>query len=134
MLFSHRKNLHLLLIPESGSPKNLVTSDVSDSSFRASWTAAPGNVQAYKVHWKSLFSEEQGEKTVPRDVTSTVLDGLTPETRYQVSVVATYGYKDSEPLTGLETTDGKTFCKLLLLQLNRLLCHTLPCLVTFSYS
>ncbi|XP_035986482.1 collagen alpha-1(XII) chain isoform X6 [Fundulus heteroclitus] len=93
-------------VEEAGPPKDLVTSDVSDSSFRASWTAAPGNVQAYKVHWKSLFSEERGEKTVPGDVTSTVLEGLTPETRYQVSVLASYAHKDSDPLTGLETTDA----------------------------
>uniref|UniRef100_A0A3P9PBA2 Collagen, type XIV, alpha 1b n=1 Tax=Poecilia reticulata TaxID=8081 RepID=A0A3P9PBA2_POERE len=86
---------------------NLVTSDVSASSFRTTWTAAPGNVQAYKVRWKSLFSGEQGDKTVPGDETSTVLDGLSPETRYQVSVIAAYDHKDSEPLTGLETTDGE---------------------------
>ncbi|XP_014830360.1 PREDICTED: collagen alpha-1(XII) chain-like, partial [Poecilia mexicana] len=90
---------------EAGPAKNLVTSDVSASSFRATWTAAPGNVQAYKVRWKSLFSGEQGDKTVPGDETSTVLDGLSPETRYQVSVIAAYDQKDSEPLTGLETTD-----------------------------
>uniref|UniRef100_A0A3B3VC18 Collagen, type XII, alpha 1b n=1 Tax=Poecilia latipinna TaxID=48699 RepID=A0A3B3VC18_9TELE len=83
--------------------------DVSASSFRATWTAAPGNVQAYKVRWKSLFSGEQGDKTVPGDQTSTVLDGLSPETRYQVSVIAAYDQKDSEPLTGLETTDVPAF-------------------------
>uniref|UniRef100_A0A096MGL7 Collagen alpha-1(XII) chain n=1 Tax=Poecilia formosa TaxID=48698 RepID=A0A096MGL7_POEFO len=95
-----------MLISEAGPAKNLVTSDVSASSFRATWTAAPGNVQAYKVRWKSLFSGEQGDKTVPGDETSTVLDGLSPETRYQVSVIAAYDQKDSEPLTGLETTDA----------------------------
>ena len=90
-----------------GPPKNLVTSDVTDTSFAASWTAAPGNVKMYRVRWKSLFSEEAGEKMVPGDVTNTVLEGLTPETLYQVSVIAAYGYKDSDPLTGQETTDGK---------------------------
>lgn len=60
----------------------------------------------YRVRWKSLFSEESGQKTVPGDVTTTILDGLTPETLYQVSVVAAYGQKDSEPLTGQETTEG----------------------------
>ncbi|XP_069371492.1 collagen alpha-1(XII) chain isoform X2 [Paralichthys olivaceus] len=95
-----------------GPPKNLVTSDVTDTSFVASWTAAPGNVPMYRVNWKSLFSREAGEKTVPGHVTSTELDGLTPETLYQVSVVAAYGHKDSDPLNGQETTDasaaGKT--------------------------
>ncbi|XP_047429514.1 collagen alpha-1(XII) chain-like [Mugil cephalus] len=97
---------------EVGPPKNLVTSDVTDSSFVASWTAAPGDVDAYRLRWKSLFSSEAGEKTVPGDVISAVLDDLSPETIYQVSVVAAYGDKDSDPLTGQETTDasaaGKT--------------------------
>lgn len=91
-----------------GPPKDLVTSDVTDTSFVASWTAAPGHVKRYRVRWESLFSQETGETAVPGDVTSAVLQGLTPETLYQVSVVAAYEHKDSEPLTGQETTDGKT--------------------------
>ncbi len=103
-----RNNPYLfLLLSEVGPPENLVTSDVTDSSFAASWTAAPGNVKMYRVRWKSLFSEETGDKTVPGDVTNTVLDSLSPETLYQVSVVAAYDSKDSNPLTGQETTDGK---------------------------
>ncbi|XP_070782388.1 collagen alpha-1(XII) chain [Enoplosus armatus] len=93
-------------LEEVGPPKNLVTSDVTDSSFAVSWTAAPGTVKMYRVQWKSPFSGEIGEKTVPGDVTNTVLDGLSPETLYQVSVVAAYDHKDSDPLTGQETTDA----------------------------
>ncbi|KAI4875292.1 hypothetical protein NFI96_022562 [Prochilodus magdalenae] len=88
-----------------GSPKDLVTKDVTETSFSASWTAAPGNVRGYRVAWKSLFTEEAGEKTVPGDVTTTVLDRLTPETRYKVSVYAAYGHGEGEPLVGEETTD-----------------------------
>uniref|UniRef100_A0A674ESD8 Collagen alpha-1(XII) chain n=1 Tax=Salmo trutta TaxID=8032 RepID=A0A674ESD8_SALTR len=96
-------------LEELGSPKDLVTGDVTDTSFAASWTAAPGNVKMYRIRWKSLYSDESGEKTVPGDVTNTVLDGLTPETLYQVSVAASYGRGDGDPLTGQETTDGKTY-------------------------
>ncbi|XP_060790300.1 collagen alpha-1(XII) chain isoform X3 [Neoarius graeffei] len=88
-----------------GSPKDLVTKDVTESSFAVFWTAAPGNVRHYRVTWKSLFSDEAGEKTVPGDVTTTVLEGLTPETRYTVSVYAAYGLGEGEPLVGVETTD-----------------------------
>uniref|UniRef100_A0A8C9ZMP6 Collagen alpha-1(XII) chain n=1 Tax=Sander lucioperca TaxID=283035 RepID=A0A8C9ZMP6_SANLU len=100
-------NNHTLLVVFAvvGPPTNLVTSDVTESSFAASWTAAPGNVKMYRVRWNSLFSEEAGDKTVPGHVTNTVLDGLSPETLYQVSVVAAYDHKDSRPLTGQETTD-----------------------------
>uniref|UniRef100_A0A3Q2T1R2 Collagen alpha-1(XII) chain n=1 Tax=Fundulus heteroclitus TaxID=8078 RepID=A0A3Q2T1R2_FUNHE len=99
-------------LEEAGSPRDLVTSDVTDTSFAVSWTAAPGNVRMYRVIWKSLFSDETGEKTTRGDSTSVVLDGLTPETRYQVSVVAVYGSGEGQPLVGEETTDisasGKT--------------------------
>ncbi|XP_041832449.1 collagen alpha-1(XII) chain isoform X2 [Melanotaenia boesemani] len=99
---------------EVGPPKNLVTSDVTESSFVVSWTAAPGNVNKYRVRWKSLFSDESGEKTVPGDVTDTMLEGLSPEMRYQVSVIAAYGDEDSEPLSGQETTDASAAGKRLL--------------------
>ncbi|XP_060947388.1 collagen alpha-1(XII) chain [Limanda limanda] len=98
---------------DAGPPRDLVTSDVGDTSFLASWTAAPGDVQTYRVNWKSLFSKESGEKTVPGHVTSTPLDGLSPETLYQVTVVAAYGHTDSEPLTGQETTDASAAGKAL---------------------
>ncbi|XP_053488111.1 collagen alpha-1(XII) chain isoform X2 [Ictalurus furcatus] len=88
-----------------GSPKDLVTKDVTESSFAVFWTAAPGKVRHYRVTWKSLFSDEAGEKTVPGDVTTTVLEGLTPETRYKLFVYAAYGLGEGEPLVGEETTD-----------------------------
>uniref|UniRef100_A0A4W5MT26 Collagen, type XII, alpha 1b n=1 Tax=Hucho hucho TaxID=62062 RepID=A0A4W5MT26_9TELE len=100
-------------LEELGSPKDLVTSDVTDTSFAASWTAALGNVKMYRIRWKSLYSDESGEKTVPGDVTNTVLDGLTPETLYQVSVVASYGRGDGDPLTGQETTNVSAAAKAL---------------------
>uniref|UniRef100_A0A667Y534 Collagen alpha-1(XII) chain n=1 Tax=Myripristis murdjan TaxID=586833 RepID=A0A667Y534_9TELE len=101
-------------LEELGSPRDLVTSDVTDSSFVASWTAAPGNVNMYRIRWKSLFSEETGEKMVPGEVTSTVLEGLSPETLYQVSVVAAYGRGDSDPLIGQEITDASAAGKTLM--------------------
>ncbi|XP_060918564.1 collagen alpha-1(XII) chain isoform X1 [Labrus mixtus] len=92
-------------LEELGSPRDLVTSDVTESSFSATWSAAPGNVRQYRIKWKSLYSNEEGEKTIPGDTTATVLDGLTPETLYQVSVFAVYGHGEGQPLVGEETTD-----------------------------
>ncbi|ROL43009.1 Collagen alpha-1(XII) chain [Anabarilius grahami] len=96
-----------------GSPRDLITSDVTDTSFMASWTAAPGRVRQYRVRWRSLYSEESGEKLVPGDVTSTLLENLTPETRYQVSVFASYDGGEGEPLVGEETTDASASGKAL---------------------
>ncbi|KAF0044542.1 hypothetical protein F2P81_003700 [Scophthalmus maximus] len=92
-------------LEELGSPRDLVTKDVTDTSFAVSWAAAPGNVRQYRIRWKSLFTEDSGEMTIPGDTTATVLDGLTPETRYQVSVFAAYGHGEGQPLVGEETTN-----------------------------
>uniref|UniRef100_A0A8B9RIA8 Collagen alpha-1(XII) chain n=1 Tax=Astyanax mexicanus TaxID=7994 RepID=A0A8B9RIA8_ASTMX len=100
-------------LEELGSPRDLITSDVTDSSFMVSWSAAPGRVRQYRVRWKSQFSDESGEKMVPGDVTSTLLEGLSSETRYQVSVFASYGLGEGEPLVGEETTDASAAAKAL---------------------
>lgn len=92
-------------LEELGSPRDLVTRDVTDTSFGVSWTAAPGNVRQYRIRWKSLYSDETGEKTIPGGNPATVLEALTPETRYQVSVFAIYGHGEGKPLVGEETTD-----------------------------
>uniref|UniRef100_A0A3B3Q4H7 Collagen, type XII, alpha 1b n=1 Tax=Paramormyrops kingsleyae TaxID=1676925 RepID=A0A3B3Q4H7_9TELE len=91
-----------------GSPRDLHTHDVTDTSFGVSWTAALGNVLSYHLVWRSLFDGDVGEVSVPGDVTSTVLRGLKPETQYQVSVFATYSHGEGRPLEGEETTDGIT--------------------------
>ncbi|KAG7460637.1 hypothetical protein MATL_G00200820 [Megalops atlanticus] len=100
-------------LEELGSPRDLDTKDVTDTSFGVSWTAAPGNVRLYRVKWQSQFTKESGETTVPGGVTETVLQGLTPETRYQVSVYATYGHGEGQPLVGEETTDASASAKTL---------------------
>lgn len=92
---------------ELGSPRNLETRDVTDTSFFATWVPAPGKVRQYRITWNSLFDEEAGEKTIGGDTTGTVLDGLTPETRYRVSVYAVYGRGEGQPLVGEETTDSE---------------------------
>lgn len=68
-------------------------------------------MQSYRVHWQSQFTGERGEATVPGHMTWVELQPLSPETLYRVSVVAVYQHKDSEPLSGLETTDGKKHCQ-----------------------
>ncbi|XP_019742733.1 collagen alpha-1(XII) chain isoform X4 [Hippocampus comes] len=92
-------------LEELGSPRNLVTKDPTDTTFIVSWVAAPGKVRQYRITWQSMFTPESGEKTIPGEFTSTILEGLTPETRYQVSVHAVYGHGEGQPLAGEETTD-----------------------------
>ncbi|XP_056421865.1 collagen alpha-1(XII) chain isoform X3 [Hyla sarda] len=92
-------------LDERGSPRNLVTKDITDTSIGTSWTAAPGMVRGYRVTWKSLFDDASGETKVPGDVTNAVLDNLKPETKYQISVFADYKSGEGPPLDGEATTE-----------------------------
>ncbi|CAI9576368.1 unnamed protein product [Staurois parvus] len=62
-------------------------------------------VRGYRIAWKSLFDDESGEKTVPGDVTNTVLEYLKPETKYKISVFANYKSGEGAPLEGEATTE-----------------------------
>ncbi|XP_075058737.1 collagen alpha-1(XII) chain isoform X1 [Mixophyes fleayi] len=100
-------------LDERGSPRNLVTKDITDTTIGASWTAAPGMVRGYRIAWKSLFDDESGEKTVPGDVTNTVLEDLNPETKYKISVFADYKSGEGEPVEGEATTEVSPNAKIL---------------------
>nr|XP_014348789.1 PREDICTED: collagen alpha-1(XII) chain [Latimeria chalumnae] len=92
-------------LEERGSPRDLVTKDVTDTTIGVSWTAAPGKVRRYRVFWQSLFDDESDYKYVPESVTNTVLENLKPETKYQISVYADYSSGEGDPLVGEETTE-----------------------------
>ncbi|XP_053566419.1 collagen alpha-1(XII) chain isoform X2 [Bombina bombina] len=100
-------------LEERGSPRDLVTKDITDTTIGVSWTAAPGMVRNYRISWKSLFDDESGESTVPGDVTNTVLENLKPETKYKISVVANYKSGDGDPLEGEATTEQSPNAKTL---------------------
>ncbi|KAM8953803.1 collagen alpha-1(XII) chain [Pelodytes ibericus] len=100
-------------LDERGSPRNLITKDITDTTIGASWTAAPGMVRGYRIAWKSLFDDESGEQTVPGDVTDTVLEDLKPETKYSISVFANYKSGEGNPLDGEATTDVSPSAKIL---------------------
>nr|XP_012997177.1 collagen alpha-1(XII) chain isoform X1 [Cavia porcellus] len=93
-------------LEERGSPQNLVTKDITDTTIGAYWTSAPGMVRGYRVSWKSLYDDiDTGEKNLPGDTVHTVIENLQPETKYKISIFATYGSGEGEPLTGDATTE-----------------------------
>ncbi|XP_013922004.1 PREDICTED: collagen alpha-1(XII) chain-like, partial [Thamnophis sirtalis] len=92
-------------LEERGSPRDLITRDITDTSIGVSWTAAPGPVQNYKILWKSLYDGQSGETTVPGNVVNTVLNNLQPETKYKISVLASYRSGEGPSLEGQATTE-----------------------------
>ncbi|XP_059841504.1 collagen alpha-1(XII) chain-like isoform X2 [Hypanus sabinus] len=91
---------------ERGSPRDLVTKNITPTTIDASWTPAPGNVRSYRITWKSLFDDDRGEKMVYGYTPYTTLDNLQPETRYQILVYATYDSGEGDPLQGEQITDA----------------------------
>ncbi|XP_055495106.1 collagen alpha-1(XII) chain-like isoform X1 [Leucoraja erinacea] len=91
---------------ERGSPRDLVTANVTPTSIDASWTPAPGNVQSYRITWKSHFGDDKGEKLVSASTPYTTLDNLLPETRYQILVYAGYRSGEGDSLEEEEITDA----------------------------
>lgn len=48
-----------------------------------------------------------GEKRVPGNTVDAVLEGLEPETKYRISVYATYSSGEGDPVEGEAFTDGE---------------------------
>ncbi|XP_062253679.1 collagen alpha-1(XII) chain isoform X4 [Platichthys flesus] len=86
-----------------GSPTDLVTSEVTHQSFRASWTAPDGPVESYRVEYMTV-SGQPLQVVVDGTETTVVLRQLNPLTQYLVNVYALFGEYSSEPLKGTETT------------------------------
>ncbi|XP_075454120.1 collagen alpha-1(XII) chain isoform X2 [Ascaphus truei] len=100
-------------LDERGSPRDLVTKDITDTTIGASWTAAPGMVRGYRIAWKSFFDDEFGEKNVPGDQTNAALENLNPETKYKISVFANYKSGEGDPVEGDATTEASPNAKTL---------------------
>uniref|UniRef100_A0A8B9RJI1 Collagen alpha-1(XII) chain n=1 Tax=Astyanax mexicanus TaxID=7994 RepID=A0A8B9RJI1_ASTMX len=86
------------------SPTDLVTSEVTYFSFRATWTGPEGPVEKYRVEYVPVAGGETQQLFVDGAVTTVVLEGLDPLTEYSVSVFSVVGEESSEPLLGAETT------------------------------
>lgn len=97
----------MVCLAERGSPRNLITTDITDTTVGLSWTPAPGTVNNYRIVWKSLYDDTMGEKRVPGNTVDAVLDGLEPETKYRISVYAAYSSGEGDPVEGEAFTDGE---------------------------
>uniref|UniRef100_A0AAY5EVL3 Collagen, type XII, alpha 1a n=1 Tax=Electrophorus electricus TaxID=8005 RepID=A0AAY5EVL3_ELEEL len=86
------------------SPTDLVTSEVTHYSFRATWTGPDSYVEKYRVEYMPVAGGQPQKLFVDGTATTVVLDGLDPLTEYGVNVYSLVGEDSSEPLRGTETT------------------------------
>uniref|UniRef100_A0A3P9PB03 Collagen, type XII, alpha 1b n=1 Tax=Poecilia reticulata TaxID=8081 RepID=A0A3P9PB03_POERE len=89
---------------ELGPPTDLVTSEVTQYSFRASWMPPEVPVEQFRVTYRMAAGGPTMEVLVDGEVTTAVLENLTPLTQYVVNVFAVLEGASSEPLKGTETT------------------------------
>uniref|UniRef100_A0A8C3BYM4 Collagen alpha-1(XX) chain n=1 Tax=Cairina moschata TaxID=8855 RepID=A0A8C3BYM4_CAIMO len=86
------------------SPRSLRVSELSHSSMRLSWKAAPGATQYLVLCSAAPDGAEDYTMEVKVAQPEVLLDGLSPSTEYSVAVYAMYGEDASDPASIQETT------------------------------
>ncbi|XP_078712214.1 collagen alpha-1(XII) chain-like isoform X2 [Lampetra fluviatilis] len=86
------------------APRDLVTSEITTTSFRVSWTRAPGRVLMYRVVFYPTKGGQPDEVVVDGSANSAVLHNLLTASEYQVAVFGVYASAASEALRGSEST------------------------------
>ncbi|XP_067901672.1 collagen alpha-1(XII) chain-like isoform X2 [Heterodontus francisci] len=89
---------------ELNPPRNLVTSEATDHSFRVTWDHSDSNVDRYRVEYQPVSGGTTEEVLVSGRTKTTVLTNLQPDTEYVVNVYGLLEGEVSEPLVGTETT------------------------------
>ncbi|XP_066434556.1 collagen alpha-1(XIV) chain isoform X2 [Eleutherodactylus coqui] len=91
------------------SPRSLHVRDVTTHSCRAYWIRFAPDINMYKLTWTPRSGGDTQEALVQGDVTSYLMDGLTPSTEYEVSLSAIFADEtESDSLSALATTLTRT--------------------------
>lgn len=88
-----------------GAPRNLKVTDETTDSFKITWTQAPGRVLRYRIIYRPVAGGESKEVTTPANQRRRTLENLTPDTKYEVSVIPEYVSGPGSPLTGNAATE-----------------------------
>uniref|UniRef100_A0A3B5LKI9 Collagen alpha-1(XII) chain n=1 Tax=Xiphophorus couchianus TaxID=32473 RepID=A0A3B5LKI9_9TELE len=87
------------------APKNLEFSDVTQTSFRATWEHGAPDVALYRIAWSKKGESNFLDAILNSDETTHVMENLEPDTPYEVRVTAIYpDESESEDLMGTERT------------------------------
>ncbi|KAM7093625.1 tenascin isoform 3-T3 [Molossus nigricans] len=87
-----------------GSPKEIVFSDITENSVTVSWMAPTAQVESFRITYVPVAGGSPSVVTVDGKKTQTKLMALLPGAKYLVSIIATKGFEESEPVSGAFTT------------------------------
>ncbi|XP_029413732.1 tenascin-X isoform X2 [Nannospalax galili] len=116
------------LSPVLESPRDLQFSEIGETSARVNWIPPASRVDSFKVSYQLADGGEPQSVLVDGRTQTQLLQGLSPDTRYEVTVVSVRAFEESEPLTGFLTTvpDGPTQLRALNLTEGSTLLHWTP--------
>uniref|UniRef100_A0A8C2I992 Collagen, type XII, alpha 1a n=1 Tax=Cyprinus carpio TaxID=7962 RepID=A0A8C2I992_CYPCA len=94
----------LFLIAPSGPPQNLQVFNATTTSLTAKWDHAPGRVQNYRITYVPIAGGRSQTTQIGGKKNTIILQKLTPDTPYYITVAAVYASGDVKDISG----QGKT--------------------------
>uniref|UniRef100_A0A671NAY3 Collagen, type XII, alpha 1a n=1 Tax=Sinocyclocheilus anshuiensis TaxID=1608454 RepID=A0A671NAY3_9TELE len=88
----------------SGPPQNLQVFNATTSSLTTKWDHAPGKVQNYRIAYVPVAGGRSQSTQVGGKKNTVILQKLTPDTPYYITVAAIYANGDAKDISG----QGKT--------------------------
>ncbi|KTG34174.1 hypothetical protein cypCar_00006793, partial [Cyprinus carpio] len=104
-LLGSQRTLSKVITPApSGPPQNLQVFNATTTSLTAKWDHAPGRVQNYRITYVPIAGGRSQTTQIGGKKNTIILQKLTPDTPYYITVAAVYASGDVKDISG----QGKT--------------------------